>query len=103
MKTIFRILIILVVTSIVGGLMYAGVSAMGSATTNFEDGEGRPQLPEGAEFSPDREEHEEREGRDGGFGFPGGVIKSLVLMSIAGGIYSVIVQAGKKAKRAVAA
>ncbi|MBN8655219.1 MAG: hypothetical protein J0M11_05725 [Anaerolineae bacterium] len=103
MKTIFRILIILVVTAIVGGLMYAGVSASGSATTTFEDGEGRPQLPEGAEFRPEHEEHEGREGRDGGFGFPGGVVKSLILMSVAGGIYSVIVQAGKKAKRAASA
>lgn len=103
MKTIFRILIILVVTAIVGGLMYAGVSAMGSATTTFDDREGRPQLPEGAEFRPEHEEHEEHEGRDGRFGFPGGVVKSLILTSVAGGIYSVIVQAGKKAKRAASA
>jgi hypothetical protein len=100
MKTLFRILVILVVTAIVGGLMYAGVSASGSSTANFEDGEGRPQLPDGAEFRPEREEHE---GRDGGFGFPGGVIKSLVLMSLAGGIYSAIMWTGRKTKRIVAA
>jgi hypothetical protein len=103
MNTIFRILIILVVTAIVGSLMYAGVSAMGSATTTFEDGEGRPQLPEGADFRPEHEEHEGREGRDGGFGFPGGIIKALVLMSVAGGVYSAIVWTGRKAKRTATA
>lgn len=105
MNTIFRVLIILVVTAIIGGLMYAGVSASESSTSfeSFEEGEGRPQPPEGAEFLPEREEHEEREGgRDGGFGFPGGVIKALVLMSVAGGIYSAIVWTGKKAKQTIA-
>ncbi|MBI2332757.1 MAG: hypothetical protein HYU84_11470 [Chloroflexi bacterium] len=42
----------------------------------------------------------DHEKRDGGFGFPGGVLKALVLMSIAGGVYSVVVWAGKKAKQA---
>lgn len=91
MKTLFRILIILVITSIIGGLMYAGVSAAG--TTSFEDE--RPQMPEGAEFHPEREEHGERDGID----FPGGMVKALVLMSIAGGVYSGVVWAGKKTKQ----
>lgn len=95
MKTLFRVLIILVAASIIGGLMYAGVSAAG--TTSFE-GE-RPQMPEGAEFRPEREEHGEREG---GFGFPGGVIKSLVLMSVSGGIYFAVARAGRKAKQVAA-
>lgn len=100
MKTLFRVLIILAAASIIGGLMYAGVSASGPTTglPNFEEGGERPQLPEGVEFRP---EGGEREERDGGFGFPGGVIKALVLMSFAGGIYSAIVMTGKKAKRAV--
>jgi hypothetical protein len=96
MKTLFRVLVILVMASIIGGLMYAGVSALGSSTTNFEEGEGRPQRPEGAEFRP---EHDEHENRGDGIDLPGGVVKALVLMSVAGGIYSAIVWAGKKAKR----
>lgn len=98
MNTLFRILVILVVTTIIGGLMYVGVSASGSSASfgDFEEGEGRPQPPEGFEFRPEGEDHEDR---DGGFGFPGGVVKALVLMSIAGGIYSTVVWMGKKTKR----
>lgn len=98
MKIIFRILLILVVASLIGGLMYAGVNASGSSSvqTSFE-GE-RPLPPDSEEFRPDGERDE-----GGGFEFPFGVVKSLVLMSIAGGVYSVIVSAGKKGKRAVAA
>ena len=76
MKILFRVLVILVVAAIFGGLMYAGVSAMDSTSTNFEgfDGdEDRPAPPEGAEFRPDHDEDGEREG---GFGFPGGMIKA---------------------------
>jgi hypothetical protein len=101
MKTIFRVLIILVVATLIGGLMYAGVNASSStnAFPSFEEGRERPQFSEGTEFRPEGD----RDGRDerGGFGFPGGVLKAVVLMSIAGGIYSGIVWAGKKAKRAV--
>ena len=101
MNTLFRILVIVVVATLIGGLMYVGVSAAGSAITfgDFEGDEGRPQLPEGAEFRPERGEAEEGEG---GFGFPAGMIKALVLMSVAGGVYSAVVLAGKKAKRVTA-
>ena len=97
MKTFFRVLIILVIASIIGGMMYVGVNASSSATgsANFEEGGERPSLPEGAEFRPEGD----REERDGGFGFPVGVLKALVLMSIAGGAYSAVVLAGKKAKQ----
>lgn len=113
MKTLFRVLIILVVATIIGGLMYVGVGTSGSSSDApaFEDGRPIPSedggfrpvndgdgdgfRPEGGDFRPD-DEHGER----GGFGFPGGVIKALVLMSIAGGIYSAIAWTGKKAKRA---
>ena len=100
MKTLFRVLLILAAASIIGGLMYAGASASSSPAANlpgFEEGEEMPQTPEGAEFRPEREEHEEREG---GFGFPGGMLKAVVLMSIAGGVYSAIVWAGRKTKQA---
>ncbi|MBL8062902.1 MAG: hypothetical protein JNK32_07785 [Anaerolineales bacterium] len=106
MKTLFRVLLILVVATLIGGVMYIGVDASGSSNApSFGDDEGRPQLPAGGEFRPDGDGDAFRpEGRDhdeGGLGFPGGVIKALVLMSIAGGIYSVIAWAGKKAKRTV--
>ena len=97
MKTLLRVLIILVVASLISGLMYAAVNASSSSNGSSLDG-GRPS----GQFRPDGDgEHEERGGR-GGFGFPGGVIKALVLMSIAGGIYSVIVWTRKQAKRAAA-
>ncbi|HAX68348.1 MAG TPA: hypothetical protein DCY14_01950 [Anaerolineae bacterium] len=101
MKTLFRILVILVAASIIGGLMYVGVNASGSSdTSTFEEGR-RPQFnPDGDDnmFRPEGDERGEH-GERGGFGFPGGVIKALVLMSIAGGIYSAVVWTGKKAKR----
>lgn len=104
MNTLFRVLIILVVASIVGGLMYVAVDASGSSS--FE--EGRP--GGGGQFRPDgdgdgdafRPEGEGR-GERGGFGFPGGIIKALVLMSLAGGIYSAIAWAVKKSKRSATA
>ena len=100
MNTVFRVLVILVVTTIIGGLMYVGVSASDSGTTGFpefEENGDLPQFAEGSEFRPEGD-HDER-GEEGGFGFPGGVIKALVLMSVAGGIYSAVVWMGKKPKR----
>lgn len=109
MKTLFRVLIILVAATIIGGLMYVGVSASGSSDTpSFEEGrppqfspdgdnDGNSFRPEGGEFRPEGERDER--GERGGFGFPGGVIKALVLMSIAGGIYSAIAGTRKKAKQ----
>jgi len=103
MNTFFRVLIILVAAAIIGGLMYVGVSASDSGTNGFpefeENGE-RPQFTEGSEFRPEGD-HDER-GEGGGFGFPAGVIKALVLMSVAGGIYSAVVWMGKKTKRVTA-
>lgn len=106
MNTLFRVLIILVVASIIGGLMYVAVGASDSSgSSTFE--EGRP----GGQFRPDgdgdgdgfRPEGEGRRGERGGFGFPGGIIKALVLMSLAGGIYSAIAWVGKKSKRSATA
>lgn len=110
MKTLFRILIILAAATIIGGLMYVGVSASGSADApSYEEGsrsqfnsdgdhDGDGFRPEGGEFRPEGERDGER-GERGGFGFPGGIIKALVLMTIAGGIYSAIVGVKKKAKQ----
>ena len=84
MKTIFRILVILVVASIIGGLMYAAVSAAGNntQTRTRDDLPGdRPAPPDG-EFRPERDG--DREGFEGGFMLPFGMVKSLVLMCIIG-------------------
>lgn len=85
--------------------MYAAVNASDSSGLSaFE--EGRPDGNgngdgdgDGDGFRPAGEGRRER----GGFGFPAGIIKAFVLMSIAGGIYSAIVWAGKKSKRAATA
>ncbi|MDP1548455.1 MAG: hypothetical protein Q8L87_20780 [Anaerolineales bacterium] len=92
MKTLFRILVILIIASMIGGLMYAGVSAAGDAPSLENE---RPRLPEGEQFRPEREGPAERDGID----LPGGMVKALALMSIAGGIYSATVWAGRKAKQ----
>ncbi|MBE0671341.1 MAG: hypothetical protein IH588_12185 [Anaerolineales bacterium] len=100
MKIVFQVLVILVIAALIGGLMYAGVSAAGSSSVSSFNGERleQPSTLEGREFRPDGD-HDER---DGEAGFPGGVVKALVLMSFAGGVYSVAVWAGKKAKQATA-
>jgi hypothetical protein len=83
MKTIFRILAILVVAALIGGAIYTAVSAAGSATTGGESGEftgDRPPRPEG-EFRPDGD----RDGDfEGGLMLPFGAVKSLVLMGVIG-------------------
>lgn len=104
MNTLFRVLTILVIATIIGGLMYVGVSTSNSSTNGFPEFEGgreRPPFAEGSEFRPDGDNDGER-GERGGFGFPGGIIKAVVLMSVAGGIYSGIVWAGKKTKQTLA-
>jgi hypothetical protein len=104
MKIVFQVLVILVIAALIGGLMYAGVSAADSSSVPSFDGE-RLEQPgaeeftlEGREFRPDGG-HDER---DGEAGLPGGVVKALMLMSFAGGVYSTVVWAGKKAKRVTA-
>ncbi len=97
MNTLFRILIILAVAVLVGGVMYVGVNVAAGPVTVSNEEESRPQLPEGAEARP--EEREEGDGID----LPGGMVKALVLMSIAGGGYSAVVWAGKKANRSLLA
>ncbi len=98
MNIFFRTMVILVVTTIIGGLMFTGVTVLDTLDDNGQPENDVIRLPstESREFRP------EGDGRDGGFGFPGGVIKALVLMSIAGGIYSVIVWTSKQAKRSAA-
>lgn len=101
MRTLFRVLLILVVASLIGGLIVAGVNASGSSSTPGDfDGDG-PRPPDGAEFRPEFEGRDER--GEGGFGFPGGMIKAIVAMVVAGGVYSAAAWTWKKAKATVPA
>jgi ABC-type Fe3+-siderophore transport system permease subunit len=77
MKTISQILIILLVAALLGGVMYAAVSAGGDMTQMRERGdfdERRP-APLDGQLPPER---------DGRVILPFGVVKSLVLMSLIG-------------------
>lgn len=96
MRILLRALIILVVASLIGGLLYMAVVNVSDSASSSSFAVGRPG-DDGL-----RLEGGERDDREGGFGFPGGIIKALVLMTIAGGIYSVIVWTGKQAKRSTA-
>jgi hypothetical protein len=82
MKIISRILIILVVASLVGGAMYAAVSAGGNMTQTRTRGDFDGQRSPGGEFRPDREGRPE-----GGVMLPFGVVKSLILTGIVAAIY----------------
>ena len=76
MTTLYRILIILVVASIVGGAIYMAVGSGDSA--------GQPSAPIRSGDQPRPEGGEDREGGDG---LPFGILKSLVIMSVASGVY----------------
>ncbi len=76
MTTLYRILIILVVASIIGGAIYMAVGGGSSA------GQQPPQMR-----SDDHSRPEGGEGREGGDGLPFGILKSLVIMSVASGVY----------------
>lgn len=108
MKTAFRVLVILIAAVVIGGLIYRGVNSAG-ASSNFSGfgGDGQ-RFEEGSGFRPDGDAggsrpEEGRGGRgEGGFGFPGGILKALVLMSVAGGVYSLIVWGGRTARKSFA-
>jgi hypothetical protein len=83
MKTLFRILVILVVAVLVGGLFYEVVTATSSGAdqpTSFErptDGE----FPLDGEFVPrDREEPD-------GIAFPADALKNLVIITVISVLY----------------
>ena len=76
MTTLYRILIILVVASIIGGAIYMAVGGGSSAgQTSAPIRSGDQPRPEGGED------------REGGDGLPFGILKSLVIMSVASGVY----------------
>ena len=76
MTTLYRILIILVVASIIGGAIYMAVGGGSSA------GQQPPQMRSDGQPRP-----EGGEDREGGDGLPFGILKSLVIMSVASGVY----------------
>ena len=76
MTTLYRILIILIVASIIGGAIYMAVG--GGSTASQQP----PQMR-----SDDQPRPEGGEDREGGDGLPFGILKSLVLMSVASGVY----------------
>ena len=76
MTTLYRILIILVVASIIGGAIYMAVGG--------GDFAGQPSAPIRSGDQPRPEGGEDREGGDG---LPFGILKSLVIMSVASGVY----------------
>ena len=78
MTSLYRILIILVVASIIGGAIYMAVGGGSSA------GQQPPQMRSDGQPRP-----EGGEGREGGDGLPFGILKSLVIMSVASGVYLV--------------
>lgn len=104
MKTIFRIIVILAAATIVGSLMSAGTT---SGFNGFDGDGDRPQFEAGREVRPDGfgenlNPEGERRGHDESGGFPGGILKAIVLMSVAGGIYSLFVSGGRTAKKILA-
>ena len=77
MKTIFRILVILVVAVWVGGLYYGAVNAISSGMNQSTILE----RPTDGEFTrPDREE-------SGGIQFPADAVKNAVVISVIAAIY----------------
>jgi len=77
MKTIFRIIVILVVTTLVGGLFYGAVTS-GSSSTGQTSMSERPT----GDFPRPDGDHEEGSG-----GFPVESIKNLAIISIICAVY----------------
>jgi len=83
MKTIFKILVILVVATLVGGLLYGVVTATSaSQSPQFAEGSPNGQLPPDGNF--DRPDHD---GESSGIQFPMDSIKNLVIISVVGALY----------------
>lgn len=81
MTTLYRILVILAVAFLIGGVMYAVVGGNGSSSS----------VPQGGEFPGDAhtrpEGHEEGGERGEGGELPFGWIKSLILMLVGAGLF----------------
>jgi hypothetical protein len=88
MKVLFRILVILVVASLVGGAMFALVNVSGNGTQqrSFQHQEGGQSPQNNGGFRTDG--GREREGGRGGMlGFGFGLLKNLAVISVIAVIY----------------
>jgi hypothetical protein len=88
MKVLFRILVILVVASLVGGAMFALVNVSGNGTQqrSFQRQEGGQSPQNNVGFRPDG--GREREGgRGGALGLGFGLVKNLVVVAIIAIVY----------------
>ncbi len=81
MKTVFKILVILVAAVLVGGLLYGVVTAT-SQSSQFSDAPSSAQLPPDGNF--DRPDHDEV---SSGIQFPVDSIKNLVIITVVGALY----------------
>ncbi|MDD2921694.1 MAG: hypothetical protein PHQ36_05345 [Anaerolineales bacterium] len=96
MKTLFRILVILVVASLIGGVIFALVNMNDSASQQrsaFQRPEGERHRPEGGD----------RDRLGGSIFLPFGMIKNLAVISIIAAIYLNVGKlfAGKKSSKQV--
>jgi len=80
MKTIFNILVILVVAVLVGGLFYGAVTATSSGANQAS----LQERPTGGDLPPDREESA------GGAQIPVDLIKNLAIISIVAVVYTTV-------------
>jgi hypothetical protein len=77
MKNLFKILVILVVAIMIGGMFYGAVTALSSGT----DQTSMPERPADAEFTrPDGDDA-------GGMQFPFDMVKNLAIISIISAVY----------------
>ncbi len=83
MKTIFRILVILVLAAVVSGVFYGVVTATSSGT----DQSSRHERPADGEFPADGQMSHSGRGEADGMQFPADAIKNLAIISIVGAIY----------------
>jgi hypothetical protein len=83
MKTMFKILVILVVAVLVGGLFYGVVTATSSGTgqSSLTEGSANEQFTTDSQFSPHDQEDV------GGIQFPADAVKNLAIISMVSVIY----------------
>ncbi|MFN8413902.1 MAG: hypothetical protein U0Z26_16090 [Anaerolineales bacterium] len=79
MKTLFKILVIIVVAVLVGGLFYGAVTTLSSSSG---------QSTVNGQFPPDGDfARPDRDNESGGFQFPFDAVKNLIIISAVGAIY----------------
>ena len=96
MNALSRAFIIVIVALLIGGVMFTAVSAVSDAPPPDTAGVEvtRPPRPEGGE------DHSERgEGFEGGFFLPMGMVKSIIFMTAAAGVYTLIVSVAKRSRK----